>query len=425
MKTFKSYLAEEMPNFTPAGEATYVEDVIIHCINTYNKAKTEQKFVEISKKESQLVKFVENHSKKIRISNDIDQGMKDLFLFGKTLHKKIGAPAKSGASTAGKTYPSISTWWTGKTGKKIDTSKADILIGKKQVSVKKRQAQLMSGERKESLATLEAAFAESNLDKNLQKNIIGIVDKFATRTKTDEGLNTTELSQADPSELTSEMNKKARKIYDDAQDAVGEIKESMKIAMENKEFQNAFAYEAMTGWEKFAGKTFKDPAGGYIGYADSMLIVDDTLSRVKYEDVKNPTATLVGQVAKKMTFRVAMKSGSYDTAAGYGYGFFQTVRLGVTTAFEDSDALQESYNEEVKNLKTMLAEGLIRENKFADAMKSAWNKLKSGLSIVWNKLVEWMKNIAEKVKDVISGGFHSIMEYFHIDYNVNAVVKLV
>ena len=87
--------------------------------------------------------------------------MKDLFIFGKTLHSKIGSSAKSGAQTAGKSYPQISSWWKGKTGKSIDTSKADILIGKKQVSVKKSKAQLMSGERKESLATLEAAFAES------------------------------------------------------------------------------------------------------------------------------------------------------------------------------------------------------------------------------------------------------------------------
>ena len=50
MQTFKQYVTEGMPVFTPKGEATYVEDVIIHCINTYNKAKTESKFVELSKK---------------------------------------------------------------------------------------------------------------------------------------------------------------------------------------------------------------------------------------------------------------------------------------------------------------------------------------------------------------------------------------
>ena len=412
-----------MPVFTPKGEATYVEDVIIHCINTYNKAKTEKQFVEISKKDPELVKFVKKHSKKIKISNDVEQGMKDLYVFGKTLHSKIGTPARGGAESAGKDFPKISSWWSGKTGKNIDTSKADILIGGKQVSVKKAKAQLMSGERKESLATLEAAFAESNLEKNLQEGIIGVVDKFATRTKT-EGVNTTELSKMEPSEIKSEMNQKARQVYADAQVAAGEIKTIMVDAMKNSSFQSAFAYEAMTGWEKFAGKTFNDP-GDSVGYADSMLMVDDSLSKVKFEDVKSPSSPLVGKVARKMKFEVSMKSNSYAIAGKKaGYGFYQTVRLGVDTAFEESDALQESYEKEVNNIKTMLSEGWIRENKFTDMMKSAFQKLKAGLSAVFNKLKEFLGKIVEKVKETIKGGFDSIMEFFHIDYDIKADVKL-
>ena len=424
MQTFKQYVTEGMPVFTPKGEATYVEDVIIHCINTYNKAKTESKFVELSKKDKQLVKFIENHSKKIKISNDVDQGMKDLFIFGKTLHSKIGSSAKSGAQTAGKSYPQISSWWKGKTGKSIDTSKADILIGKKQVSVKKSKAQLMSGERKESLATLEAAFAESNLNSDLQEGIISIVDKFATRTKT-EGVNTTELSKMKPDELKSEMNQKARQIYEDAQIAADQVKIVMEKAMKNPTFQRSFAYEAMTGWEKFAGKTFNDP-GDSIGYADSMLMVDDSLSRVKYEDVKNPSSSLVGQVAKKMKFTVSMKSNSYSVAGKKaGYGFYQTVRLGVDTAFDDADALQENYQKEVKDLQVKLNEGYILENKFTDSIVKASDKLKSGLSKIWNKLVENIKKIIEKVKDVVRGGFQSIMDYFHIEHDVNVDIRLI
>ncbi len=423
MKTFKSYIQESMPVFTPKGEATYVEDVIIHCINTYNKAKTEKQFVEISKKDPELVKFVKKHSKKIKISNEVEQGMKDLYVFGKTLHSKIGTPARGGAESAGKDFPKISSWWSGKTGKNIDTSKADILIGGKQVSVKKAKAQLMSGERKESLATLEAAFAESNLEKNLQEGIIGVVDKFATRTKT-EGVNTTELSKMEPSEIKSEMNQKARQVYADAQVAAGEIKTIMVDAMKNSSFQSAFAYEAMTGWEKFAGKTFNDP-GDSVGYADSMLMVDDSLSKVKFEDVKSPSSPLVGKVARKMKFEVSMKSNSYAVAGKKaGYGFYQTVRLGVDTAFEESDALQESYEKEVNNIKTMLSEGWIRENKFTDMMKSAFQKLKAGLSAVFNKLKEFLGKIVEKVKETIKGGFDSIMEFFHIDYDIKADVKL-
>ena len=42
----------------------------------------------------------------------------------------------------------------------------------------------------------------------------------------------------------------------------------------------------------------------------------------------------------------------------------------------------------------------------------------------WNKMVGVFKKIVEKVKQVISDGFQSIMEYFSIDYSVSANVKL-
>ena len=71
----KQYLEEGLPPFTIKGEATYVEDVIVHCINTYNTTKKENKFIELSKQDKELVKFVTDH-KKVKISNDIDKGIK-------------------------------------------------------------------------------------------------------------------------------------------------------------------------------------------------------------------------------------------------------------------------------------------------------------------------------------------------------------
>ena len=72
----------------------------------------------------------------------------------------------------------------------------------------------------------------------------------------------------------------------------------------------------------------------------------------------------------------------------------------------------------------MLSEGYISEGKFKDAMKNIWNKLRSGIMSAWNKMVGVFKKIVEKVKQVISDGFQSIMEYFSIDYSVSANVKL-
>ena len=422
MLKFKEYLEEGLPKFTPKGEATFVEDVIIHCINTYNTTNNEKKFIEISKKDRELVKFVTDH-KKVKISNDIDAGMKELFVFAKTLHQKIGSDAKSGAKSAGKDYPKISPFWKKVTGKSIDTSKADILIGKKQVSVKKSSAQLMSGGRNESKATLQAAFGESDLGSDLQESIIGVVDKFAGRTQT-EGLNTRELSQLDPAQIKSEVNKEAREVYDNAQDAAAEIKVVMETAMKSPKFLNAFAYEAMTGWEKFAGKTF-GAAGERVGFGDTMLIVSDSLKQVKWDDVSDPSKPMVSKVANEMKFEVSMKSNSYKVAGiKAGYGFYQTVRLGVETVFDQMDKLQESCEQDIAHLNKMLSEGYISEGKFKDAMKNIWNKLRSGIMSAWNKMVGVFKKIVEKVKQVISDGFQSIMEYFSIDYLVSANVKL-
>ena len=420
MLNFKEYLEEGLPKFTPKGEATYVEDVIIHCINTYNTTKKENKFVEISKKDRELVKFVTDH-KKVKISNDVDAGMKELFVFAKTLHQKIGSDAKSGAKSAGKDFPKVSPFWKKVTGKSIDTSKADILIGKKQVSVKKSTAQLMSGGKKESIATLEAAFGEADLG-NHQEEIIEIVNNFANRTQT-EGVNTTELSKLEPSEITSTLNKEAREIYDNAQNAASDIKDKMKIGLQSSEFKNAFAYEAMTGWEKFAGETFKS-AGERIGFGDTLLIVSDKLDQVKWEDVSTPSKPMVTKVANEMDFSVTMKSNSYKNKSGSGYGFYQTVRLGVKTIFDEADKLKENYEHDIVHLNNMLSEGYISEGKFKDAMKNIWNKVKSGIMAAWNKLVTLFKKIVEKVKQVISDGFQSTMEYFSIDYAVSANVKL-
>ena len=417
----KQYLEEELPPFTIKGEATYIEDVIVHCINTYNTTKKENKFIELSKQDKELVKFVTDH-KKVKISTDVDQGMKELFVFAKTLHQKIGSDAKSGAKSAGKDFPKISPFWKKVTGKSIDTSKADIIIGKKQVSVKKAKAQLMSGGKKESIATLEAAFGEADMG-DIQGEIVEIVNNFADRTQT-EGVNTTELKKLDPAKMKSEINKEAKQVYNNAQGAAADIKTVMKTALKDSEFLNAFAYEAMTGWEKFAGKTFK-ASGEKIGFGDTLLIVSDKLNQVKWEDVSTPSKKIVTTVAEKMKFSVSMKSNSYENASRSGYGFYQTVRLGVDTVFADVDELDESYKQDVAHLNKMLSEGYISEGKFIDAMKNIWNKVRSGIMAAWNKLVNFFKEIVEKVKEIFSDGFQSVMEYFSIDYAVDANVKLV
>ena len=224
--------------------------------------------------------------------------------------------------------------------------------------------------------------------------------------------------------MKSTVNKEAQTIYQNAQSAATDIKAIMKTALKTSEFKNAFAYEAMTGWEKFAGKTFK-ASGDKIGYGNTLLIVSDKLNQVKWEDVSTPSKPMVTTVANEMKFSVSMKSNSYENASRSGYGFYQTVRLGVDTVFDEVDKLDESYKQDVAHLNKMLSEGYISEGKFMDAMKNIWNKVKSGIMAAWNKLVNFFKEIVEKVKEIFSDGFQSVMEYFSIDYAVDANVKLV
>ena len=43
-----------------------------------------------------FIGIIKKKAYRVKISNDIDKGMKELFVFAKTLHQKIGSDAKSG-----------------------------------------------------------------------------------------------------------------------------------------------------------------------------------------------------------------------------------------------------------------------------------------------------------------------------------------
>ena len=95
----------------------------------------------------------------------------------------------------------------------------------------------MSGGKKESIATLEAAFGEADMG-DIQGEIVEIVNNFADRTQT-EGVNTTELKKLDPAKMKSEINKEAKQVYNNAQGAAADIKTVMKTALKNSEFLNS------------------------------------------------------------------------------------------------------------------------------------------------------------------------------------------
>ena len=282
----------------------------------------------------------------------------------------------------------MSPFWKEETGKGKDTSKADIVIGKDQVSVKGPQALLMSGEQKESRATVLSALDQFGVQGPLKKELLGYVDQFVTSTRT-VGAEFTAgaLRKADPAELKSgdksllqqkkiatmaEGNAAARKILDNQEKLKGTIEAGFQRAFNNKAVGLGFAWESMTGWEKFGGKTFDDP-GDDVGRANVMLAWDYSMKVLQYHKIKQ-TGPYTSKVAKEMKMTANMKSGSYDIkGVKAGYSFFQTVRLTISTAFQKTDELNEAYFDAVAHQQELLTEGTISEAKLKAVLQKMWD----------------------------------------------------
>ena len=171
MLKFKQYLAES------TDASTKFEGVIVDCWNLKKDLIKSSKVREFLNSAKQDPKWAVTESKgKLKSDQEIEQILQG---FQKVLKQKV----KGGtAQIAGQTKPKISSYWTEETGKGVDTSKADIVMGNTGVSVKGPKAQLMSGEQKESRATVITAIAEAKADKQIQEELLKMVDSFITTT---------------------------------------------------------------------------------------------------------------------------------------------------------------------------------------------------------------------------------------------------
>ena len=169
MLKFKEFITES------TDASTKFEGVIVDCWNLKKdliKSSKVQEFLRSSNTDKQWATTGKSPEEQEQI----------LLGFQKVLKQKVKAGGK--ADSAGQTKPKISTKWTEITGKGVDTSKSDIVIGKLGVSVKGPKAQLMSGEQKESRATVISAIADANADNQIQEDLLKMVDSFITTTRT-------------------------------------------------------------------------------------------------------------------------------------------------------------------------------------------------------------------------------------------------
>lgn len=200
----------------------------------------------------------------------------------------------------------------------------------------------------------------------------------------------------------------------------------MTKAFNVKEVGNSFAWESMTGWEKFGGKTYKDPGSGVEGEALQMLVWSPNMEQLQWKSVKK-NGPYVSKVASQMKMKADMKSGSYKQGGKKaGYSFFQTVRLNIDTAFSDADRLNEDFEKSVTKYEQYLAEG-VNEAVLWDAIKGLWAKFISKMKVIWETLVRTLVQLKNKLNELWDDGIDAVMNFFEMDISVRVdpYVKLI
>ena len=407
----KTRYEEKTPARSPEEDEGYVEEyitegtttastlfelVIIACIQA---PKDRRRFDLYMKNDRGYQGWLASAKKDRKWNTDPDQ----LFEFA-TLLKKI-TRGKS-ASSAGQTSPATSTMWKEVTGKGSDTSKADVNIDKHRVSVKGPAARLMSGVKEESLATLYAAFDTLGVD-DLGLELEKIVNNFVSQVKTvGADMNTKTIKEQDPKTLSAE-NKKAFKDLEKQVQVKVQAETAFKKAFNNKQFADAFAWEAMSGEKKFDRKE---------GFSDAMLVWNYDLSGVVWHPNLSLNNRYTKKVSSQMKFSANVKSGSYKRAGTkYGYSISQTVGLAMKTAEEEFEVAKNESIEQRMNLENMLTEGRINEAKLLDMLKGVWERLKNAIRTAWVKLVNAITNLVQQLQEAIDGGIDKMLNAFELE----------
>lgn len=294
------------------------------------------------------------------------------------------------------TYPATDRWNKYFAPKKASgstlTPKTDFMIGDKRISLKTGDAQLMSGEAKETTATFFTAAEESGMttDKlvmELGGHIKNLLPSSNLKKLGIKG-NKTELEKAGKF-IEVEMLKKA----DDAHHAFKN--DLRKVFSANKKFAEAFTFEAMTGKEKF---------GNSDGTAEHFLIVDyegNAQIHNAFTD-KAYVKKISQQVNPDVKFKstqstaAALKTASNPKGKTGYYTFWSAVGLGVKMVVE----------EEIKNSQNMLNEGIF------DSIKDFGKR-------IMNKVKNWLSKVIQTIKKFVGDSWKKLMDFMGIEPQVS------
>ena len=429
MIRFKRFLTEG------TDASTLFEGVIAVCLSM--SGYSQKRFKDNILKQKEVKVFLKVTKSDWAVDGKTKKEKADIFWkFSQLCKSKL--PATTADAGFGQTKPKISAFWTNITGNGVDTSKADIKVGKYQCSVKGPKAQLMSGEQKETRATILAALELSGKTGWLKKQLMEEVDKFVTSTRTvGEELNghiLKQMSVKDVKEYDKELLKKkridslkdgntaAKKIIDSQEKMKATITSTFEKAFSNKGVGGAFAYESMTGYEKFGGHIFGE-SGDKSGEASHMIIWNYSMDQLRWQKL---TPKYAAKVSTKMKVRPDLKTNSYSKKVNgkkqkLGYSFYQSLRVSVETIFKETDKLQESFYYDLIDKSKILSEG-----KLTDWIKNTWNKIKEKIKNMWlwfNEKIMELKNVAN---EIINTDIESTLNFFELDVvvKVNTEVTL-
>jgi len=347
-----------------------------------------------------------------------------LWKFSQVCKKTLGG--KRVDAGAGQSKKKVSDPWVEMSEKRggVDTSKADIMVGSFQTSVKGPSALLMSGEKKEAKATVLSALETTNANDEVRKLLIKQVDKFASSTRTiGAEVNATALKKMSVGAAKKAGNEDAKEIVDKQEETKKEIVATFNKAFKSKEIADAFCREAMTGWEKFGGKSFPDSAGGdSAGEATHMLIWDYRMDRMRWTKIDSK---LISETASKMKMDTTLKSSSYKAGGDKaGYSFWQALKFETKTYLDAEGNVVAKTTEEIEHNRQMLSEGVINEGKFKDTLKAIYTKAKEKLVGIFKLLVEKIKQIVDMAKEILKEGIDKILNYFELDVDVKVKTRV-
>ena len=412
-----------------ATASTLFEGVIADCANASTNEKKFKKEILNQPYVSQFLPLADKMSGKAGKTAFAtqkatpQQKLDILWKFSKVCKKTLKGSVDAGA---GQSKKKVSDPWVEMSEKRggVDTSKADIMVGSFQTSVKGPSALLMSGEKKEAKATVLSALETTKASDEVRKLLTKQVDKFAESTRTiGAEVNTTNLKKMSVDDAKKSGNEDAKEIVDKQEQTKKEIIATFNKAFKSKEVSDAFCREAMTGYEKFGGKAFPKRGGGdSAGEATHMLIWDYRMDRMRWTKIDSK---LISETASKMKMDTTLKSGSYDVKGDKaGYSFWQTLKFATKTYLDAEGNVVAKATEEIQQNRQMLSEGVINEFKFKDTLKKIYTKAKEKLVGLFNFLIEKIKQIVAMAKEIIKEGIDKVLNYFELDVDVKVTTKV-